>query len=262
MMWLYQEFLFRPILNLLIWLYGTIPGSDLGIAIIVLTVVVKFILYPFTAQQLKQQKSMQAIQPKIAEIRKRLKDNKEAQAKELMELYRKEKVNPASSCLPLLVQLPVFIALYQALSVGLQSETLTQLYAFVPNPGHVNATLLGLVDLAKPSYVLAVLAAGVQFWQSWLMFKKPGAIKPPPEEVQGDKGAKDEDMAAMINKQMMYMMPIITLVIGVNLPGGLTLYWFVMSLLTVAQQYIQNRKPTPPNLTAPQLPPPAPTTNQ
>lgn len=261
-MWLYQEILFRPILNLLIWLYGVIPGADLGIAIIVLTILVKFVLYPFTAQQLKQQKSMQAIQPKIAEIRKRLKDDKEAQAKELMELYRKEKVNPASSCLPLLVQLPVFIALYQALSVGLQSETLTQLYTFVPNPGHVNAMFLGLVDLAKPSYVLAVLAAGVQFWQSWLMFKKPGAVKPPPEEVQADKGAKDEDMAAMINKQMMYMMPIITLVIGVNLPGGLTLYWFIMSILTVAQQYILNRKPTPPALTEPQLPPPAPTNNQ
>lgn len=254
MMWLYTELLFRPILNILIWLYGTIPGADLGIAIIVLTIIVKAILYPLTAQQLKQQKAMQELQPKIAEIRKRLKDDKEAQAKELMELYRKEKVNPASSCLPLLIQLPVFIALYQALSVGLQSETLTQLYSFVPNPGHINTTLLGLVDLANPSYVLAVLAAAVQFWQSWLMFKKTGVTKRPPEEVQEEKGAKDEDMTAMINKQMMYMMPIITLIIGIKLPGGLTLYWFVMSLLTVAQQYIQNRKPTPPAISGPQTP--------
>ncbi len=254
MIWLYTEILFRPILNVLIWLYGVIPGADLGISIIVLTVIVKAILYPLTAQQLKQQKAMQSIQPKIAEVRKRLKDDKEAQAKELMELYRKEKVNPASSCLPLLIQLPVFIALYQALRVGLSSETLTQLYNFIPNPGHINATLLGIVDLAKPSYVLAVLASAVQFWQSWLMFKKTGVTKSPPEEVIADKGAKDEDMTAMINKQMMYMMPIITLIIGIKLPGGLTLYWFIMSALTVAQQYIQNRKPVPPSITEPQSP--------
>jgi len=251
MLWLYQEILFRPILNVLIWLYGVIPGADLGIAIIVLTVIVKVILYPLTSQQLKQQKAMQSIQPKIAEVRKRLKDDKEAQAKELMELYRKEKVNPASSCLPLLIQLPVFIALYQALRVGLSSETLTQLYNFIPNPGHINATLLGIVDLAHPSYVLAVLAAAVQFWQSKLMFQKTGATSRPPEEVREDKGAKDEDMTAMINKQMMYMMPVITLIIGIKLPGGLTLYWFVMSLLTVIQQYLQNRKPIPPMPTEP-----------
>lgn len=257
MIWLYTELLFRPILNILIWLYVTIPGADLGIAIIVMTVIIKAILYPLTAQQLKQQKAMQSIQPKIAEVRKRLKDDKEAQAKELMELYRKEKVNPASSCLPLLIQLPVFIALYQALSVGLKSETLTQLYSFVPNPGMIDATLLGLVDLSNPSYVLAVLASAVQFWQSWLMFKKPGAIKRPPEDVKDEKGSKDEDMTAMINKQMMYMMPIITLIIGIKLPGGLTLYWFIMSILTVAQQYIQNRKPTPPAITEPQTPPTA-----
>ncbi|MFZ6015716.1 MAG: YidC/Oxa1 family membrane protein insertase [Patescibacteria group bacterium] len=258
-MWLYTEILFRPILNVLIWLYGVIPGNDLGLAIIVLTVIVKAILYPFTAAQLKQQRAMQDLQPKIAEIRKRLKDDKEAQAKELMELYRKEKVNPASSCLPLLIQLPVFIALYQALSVGLHSESLTQLYNFIPNPGTVNTTLFGFINLADPNYYLAALAAATQFLQSWLMFKKPSATKRPPEEVLDDKGSKDEDMTAMVNKQMMYMMPIITLIIGIKLPGGLTLYWFVMSALTVLQQYLQNRKPLPPMPSEP-LSPTMPTT--
>lgn len=246
MLWLYNELLFRPILNLLIWLYGAIPGSELGVAIIVLTVIVKLILYPFTVSQIKQQRALQLMQPKMAEIRSRLKNDKEAQAKELMELYRKEKVNPAASCLPLLIQLPVFIALYQALSVGLKSEALSALYSFVPNPGVIHATLFGLTDLANPNYVLAALAAGVQFWQSWMMMKKPSPTTPPPPEVQGDKGAKDEDMAAMVNKQMMYIMPIMTLFIGIKLPGGLTLYWLVMSLLTVAQQYWMMRQPIPP----------------
>lgn len=246
MMWLYNEILFRPILNLLIWLYVTLPGADLGIAIIVLTIIIKLILYPFTVAQIKQQRALQSMQPKIAEIRNRLKGDKEAQAKELMELYRKDKVNPAASCLPLVIQLPVFIALYQALRVGLQSQSLSMLYSFVPNPGTIHAVLFGMADLTKPNYILAVLAAGVQFWQTWMMMKQTGTTTPPPVEVKGDKGAKDEDMSAMINKQMMYVMPIMTLIIGIKLPGGLTLYWFVMSLLTVAQQYWLMRKPLPP----------------
>lgn len=253
MLWLYNEILFRPILNLLIWLYVTIPGSDLGIAIIVLTLIIKLILYPFTVAQIKQQRALQTLQPKIAEIRKRLKDDKEGQAKELMELYRKDKVNPASSCLPLLIQLPVFIALYQALSVGLQSQSLSMLYSFVPNPGTVHAVLFGVIDLVKPNYVLAALAAGVQFWQTWMMMKQPGIAKTPPAEVGGEKGAKDEDMAAMVNKQMMYVMPIMTLIIGIKLPGGLALYWFIMSLLTIGQQYWLMRKPIPPTPDQPQI---------
>lgn len=255
MLWLYNEVLFRPILNLLIWLYGVLPGNDLGLAIIALTLLIKLILYPFTVQQIKQQQAMQALQPKIKEIQTRLKDDKEAQAKELMELYRRDKVNPASSCLPLLIQLPVFIALYQALRTGLESQSLSMLYSFVPNPGTVHATFFGLVDLAAPNYVLAGLAAVVQFWQSWMMMKKPSAITPPPEEVKKDPGAKDEDMSAMINKQMMYMMPIMTLIIGIKLPGGLTLYWFIMSLLTVGQQYLLMRKPVPPTFTPTANPP-------
>jgi YidC/Oxa1 family membrane protein insertase len=99
----------QPILNLLVALYNFLPGNDLGIAIILLTIIVKAILYPLTMAQIKQQRALQSLQPKVDEIRKRLKDDKEAQAKELTELYKREKVNPASSCLPLLIQLPFFI---------------------------------------------------------------------------------------------------------------------------------------------------------
>ena len=249
MLWLYNEILFRPILNFLIWLYGVLPGNDLGLAIIALTIVIKLVLYPFTVAQIKQQKSMQELQPAMAEIKVRLKNDKEAQAKELMELYRKNKVNPASSCLPLLIQLPVFIALYQALSMGLKSKSLTMLYPFIQNPGAIHATFLGFINLANPNYILAILAAGAQFLQSWMMFKKAKpSITMPPEEVRKDAGAKDEDMTVLVNQQMMYMMPIVTLIIGIKLPGGLTLYWFVMSILTVLQQYLLMRKPVPPIL--------------
>lgn len=229
--------LLQPILNLLIWLYGFLPGHDIGFAIIVVTIIVKMILYPLTQAQLRQQRALQELQPKIEEIRARLKNDKEGQARELMALYAKEKVNPAASCLPLVVQLPVFIALYRALSIGLESSDFGNLlYPFVANPHIVNTKFLGLLDLTHPSYLLAILAALVQFWQTRQMLKPPSATTPPPKEVEGKPAAKDEGMAAMMNKQMMYMMPVMTAVIGFSLPGGLALYWLTMSLLTVAQQ--------------------------
>lgn len=239
---LFNEILTRPILNILLWLYDVIPGQDIGLAIIVLTILVKAVLYPFAVQQIKQQRALQALQPKMDEIKKRLKDDKEAQAKELMELYKSEKVNPAASCLPLLIQLPVFIALYHALQSGLSSQGLEQLYSFVANPGTVDPTLLGFVDLAKPNYVLAVVAGAIQYWQTKQIIKPPGAVSQPPKEVAKTEGAKDESMAAMMNKQMLYIMPVMTVVIGFGLPGGLTLYWLTMSLLTVLQQWYMIKK--------------------
>ncbi len=247
---IFTSFIVQPILNLLVWLYGVVPGNDLGLAIILLTVLVKAVLYPFTMAQIKQQRALQELQPKIDEVRSRLKDDKEAQAKELMELYKREKVNPASSCLPLLIQLPVFIGLYRALRVGLSSQELNLLYPFVPNPGTIHTMMFGFLDLAKPQIVLAVLAGAVQFWQSWQILRKPSPTTPPPSEVANTDGAKDEGMAAAMNKQMMYVMPIVTVFIGISLPGGLTLYWLIMSLLTVAQQAFFLRKPEPPKIAA------------
>ena len=243
---IFQTLILQPILNLLIWLYNVIPGNDIGLAVIALTIIVKLVLYPFTAAQIKQQRELQSIQPKIDEIRARLKDDKDAQAKELMELYKREKVNPAASCLPLLVQLPIFIGLFQALQDGLASKSLNLLYPFVANPGTINHMLFGVMDLSKPSYVLAILAGLVQFVQSYQMFNKKGLTTPPPSEVAGSPEAKDESMATIMNKQMMYIMPAMTILIGFSLPGGLALYWLVMSLLTVAQQALFLRKPQPP----------------
>lgn len=243
---LFNILVFQPILNLLIWLYNVLPGSDIGLAIIALTILVKLLLYPFSKAQITQQRALQEVQPKIEEIRLRLKDNREAQAKELMELYKREKVHPASSCLPLLIQLPIFIGLFHALREGLASRSLNLLYPFVANPGTINHMMFGVIDLSQPNYALAVLAGAVQFLQSWQMFKRPGATSAPPPEVRGSEGAKDENMATMMNKQMMYILPVVTVVIGISLPGGLALYWIVMSLLTVAQQWFQLRVPVAP----------------
>lgn len=235
----------QPLFNLLIGLYNVLPGADLGVAIIVLTLVVKAVLWPFTALQFKQQRSLQAIQPKIDELRAKYKDDKEAQGRELMALYAREKVNPAASCLPILIQIPVFIGLYRALSQGLTAIDPALLYPFVDNPGTIHATFLGIIDLTKRSIPLALGAAAVQFLQSRQMLANASNVTQPPKEVENSPGAQDESMATIMNRQMTYTMPILTAAIGWTLPAGLTLYWFAMSVLSVIQQWLINRKLPP-----------------
>ncbi len=216
----------------MIWLYNIIPGNDLGLAIIVLTIVIRLILFPLYYQSIRSQKALQEIQPKIEELKKKYKDDKEKLAQEMMTLYKTEKVNPFSSCLPLIIQLPFLIAVFQVFRHGLNSESLELLYPFVSNPGHINSVFLGVIDLAVPSIFLAVLAGASQFWQAKMMITK----KPPVVKGKEIKGAGDEKMMAVMNKQMVYFMPLITVVIGSTLPAGLTLYWFITTLLMALQQ--------------------------
>ncbi len=227
MLAIYHAVLYQPILNLLVGLYNVL-FNDFGLAILALTILVRGLLWPLTHKSLANQKAMLDIQPKIKEIQAKYKDNKEEQAKAMMAVYAEHKVSPFSSCLPLLVQLPLFIALYQVLSAGLKSQGLDGLYAFVPNPGTISTLSLGFLDLSKRSIVLAVLAAGAQFFQAKMMNRKD-------PEVHKEE-SKDEDMMATMNKQMLYMMPAMTLFIGWNLPAGLTLYWLLTNLAMIAQQ--------------------------
>ena len=231
-MGLYHEFLYQPLFNLLIWLYNILPGADLGFAIIAISILIKLILWPFSRASLKSQKALQQIQPKIEEIKKEHGQNKEVMAKAMMELYQKEKVNPLSSCLPLLIQLPLLIALYSVLGAGLRAESLVDLYPFVSNPGQINPFFLGRINLEQSHLVMAVIAGIFQFIQTKMLMAKR-----PPKIVQKKEGAKDEDMLAMMNKNMLYLMPVMTVVIGASLPGGLVLYWIVINILSIIQQF-------------------------
>lgn len=228
----------QPMYNLLILLYEFIPGQDIGIAIILVTVLIKGVLWPFTGKSLKSQKVMQNIQPKVDALKEKYKDNKEEQAKAMMELYKEEKVNPFSSCLPLLIQLPILLALYNVLRRSLADpEMLSSLYSFVPVPEVIDMMFLGIVDLGAKSIPLAILAGIVQYFQAKML-----QVNKPPKAVAGKEGAKDEGMAATMTKSMTYTMPIITVVFGASLPGGVTLYWLFSNLVSVLQQALIFRK--------------------
>ena len=226
---LYTKILYEPVLNLLIFLHNIVPGNDIGVAIIILTIIIKLVLLPFSIKSLKSQKALQDIQPKLEKIKAEFKDDKEKIASETMKLYKEQKVNPLSSCLPLLIQFPFLIAVYQAFRTGLGSADIQEyIYPFIEVPEHINTMSFGIMDLAVPSIVLAILAGLAQYVQtSMLMSKKPDTKT---------KGAKDEAIMSSMNKSMKYFMPFMTIIIGMKLPGGLTFYWFLTTVLTVLQQ--------------------------
>lgn len=232
----FNTILTDPLFNVLVWLYNVIPGNDLGVAIIVLTILIKAALFPLSAQSIKAQKSLQELQPKIEELKKKYKDDREAQAREMMALYKAEKVNPLSSCLPLLIQLPFLIAVFHVFSRGFDAENLNALYPFVMNPGMLNPIGFGFLDLAVPNIILAFITGAAQFWQARMLTH----TRQPKVE-----GSKDENMMASVNKQMMYIMPVITVVISMSLPAGLVLYWLITTVLTALQQILVFKKMNP-----------------
>lgn len=220
--------LYQPLLNALILLYVYLPGHDFGVAVIVLTVIIKLILHPSAIQAIRSQRALTKLQPKIKEIQKKHKNDKQAQARATMELYQKEKVSPFSGCLPLLLQLPILIALYQVFLRGFQPEVLAaSLYGFVANPGEVVPTFLGMVNLAQSSFPLALLAGVLQFIQSKLSI--------------GKQKTKKGDFSSMMQSQMLYFFPILTVFIVWKLGSIIGLYWMVSTLFSIGEQFLVNK---------------------
>ena len=227
---IYNTILYQPLFNLLIFFYNLVPAHDLGLAIVLLTIFIKAILWPFFAQSMRAQKVMQNLQPKLDDLKAKYKGNQEKLGPAIMELYKTEKVNPLSSCFPMLIQMPFLIAVYQVFRKGVSSESLILVYPFLANPGYLNTMALGFLDLSQPSHVLAILAGLAQFWQSRQLMARNKNI-----QIANTK-------ANAINQQMMYIFPVVTIFIGWSLPGGLTFYWLLFTLLGVLQQYFVFKK--------------------
>ncbi|MDI3496133.1 MAG: YidC/Oxa1 family rane protein insertase [Patescibacteria group bacterium] len=230
---MFIKIFYQPVLNLLILLYNIIPFNDFGVAIILLTVIIKLIFWPLGGKAIKSQKALQDLQPKIDKIKEEYKDDKVASSQKIMDLYKENKINPFSSCLPLLIQLPFLWAVFRIFRSGVETN-LDLVYSFISRPETINTVSFGLVDLGVPNVYLAILAGLAQFWQAKMVSTKKPEVKTP--------GAKDENMMAIMNKQMLFIMPAVTVFIGMSLPGGLTLYWLVITLVTILQQLLVFKK--------------------
>ncbi len=195
----------------------------MGLAITILTIAIRVVLFPFFYKSAKDQALMQRIQPRIKEIQVNNKTNKEQQAKELMALYKEHKLNPFSGLLLLVIQLPVFIVLFQVFSKGLSVDLFD------------NHTLFGLINLGNPHIVIALIAAGLQ----WIQGKLTLAVAP--KQETGDKGSFASSLAST-GKMMVIAGPLLTLLVLARLPAALGLYWTISNLFSVIQQIHINKK--------------------
>ncbi len=226
----FHVILYQPLFNLLVFFYNVIPGKDVGVAIIALTLLTKVLLYPLTRKTLKAQRDMQLLQPRLKDIQEKHKNDKTLQAQETMKLYKEHGVNPLGGCLPLLIQLPLLIALFQVFRTGFEPGTLeTDLYSFISNPGMLNPWFLGIIDLSQQSSLLALLAGVAQFFHTRLMSLNQAARK-------GNENGSD--MGQMMQKQMTFMMPILTVVISFSLPAALPFYWLANTLFSIGEHYL------------------------
>lgn len=229
--------IFVPLYNLLVWLTAVIPGADLGLAIILLTILVKVIIFPLYSTSVRTQIKMKAVEGEIKEIKEKNKDNLPEQSRLTMELYRREKINPFSSFLVLFIQIPIIISLFYVFqeSFTIQKDIL---YSFVSAPSHINTLFLGFINLTlNHNYILAFLTGATQYLQVTLSLPKREKTKGPNKEV-----SFGQDLAKSMDFQMRYAMPIMTAVIAFTLPAAISLYWVTSNTFSAIYEVVVIKK--------------------
>jgi len=234
---LWQEGLYKPILNILLFLIMVVPGKNLGVAVILLTLLIKLALVFPNHKALKAQKQMQKVQPQLEALKLKHKDNPQKLAQETMGIYKKYKVNPASSCLPMLIQFPILIALFYVVRGGLASINPDFLYSSIQSLdlSTVKTHFLWL-DLTKVNWhILPIIVGGLQFLQMKMTLGKSMG-----KQIQ--KKGESENPMVMMNKGMVYIMPLMVAVFTATVPAAVGLYWGTSTLFGIAQQMVVNRE--------------------
>lgn len=222
---MYNTLIYQPILSSLLWLYQ-ITGSNLGLAIILLTLAIRVILIPFTLPQLKSAKKMASLKPELDALKKKHGHDAKLFQQKQLELYKTHNINPLAGCLPFIAQFIVLIALYQVFMSTLNGNGM----------GEVNSIFL-LWDLRDKdtTYILPILAGILQFIMSLTILP---AVENEPEKRPGTKEQKQDvaEMATTMQQQMVFMMPIMTVIFSIQFPSGLALYWVITTAFSLVQQ--------------------------
>lgn len=224
---MFQTIIIIPLTNALIGLTSFLWGN-LGLAVIVLTILVKLILYPFSFSSTKHQIALKKLQPLLDEIKKKYPDKNE-QAKRTMELYKEHKANPLAGCLPILIQIPLIIGLYQVFLKGTTIDA-TILYSFITAPETISSTLIG-IDLTSKSVIFALLAGITQYIQLKL---SPMNIQL--QESSGKEKDPQTEMMENMQKMMKYFLPIMITIFAFVVPAAVALYWIITNLFTIGQE--------------------------
>lgn len=225
---------YNPIYNALVALVALVPGSDVGIAVVLLTIVIRLVLLPFSLSAARTQIAMKILEPKLKELKEKHKGDKEKEALATLALYREEKVNPFASILTVFIQIPVLLALYWVfLYEPLSVINAARLYGFTPVPSTVSFEFLGLILITGKSLVLAVLAGLTQFLQAHMALS--GTMKP--STTSGMLG----DFQKVMGMQLKYVFPFIIGTISYTSPSAIALYFITTNLAGALQEWYVRR---------------------
>ena len=232
----WNTLLYKPIFNTLIFFIFKLPGHSLGWGIIFLTIIIKLILLGPNQKALKSQKVMRNVQPQLDALKQKYKNEPQKLAQETMGIWKKHKVSPMGSCLPMLIQFPILIALFYVVKDGLSVVDPNILYAPLQtfNLASINPIFLGIIDLTKVNIIaLPVIIGGLQFAQIKLSLGK----------TKSKALAKQNENPAMpmMNNMMLYFMPVMIAVFTASLPAAVGFYWGVSTLFGIGQQLVVNR---------------------
>jgi YidC/Oxa1 family membrane protein insertase len=220
---------YDPIYNALVALVALIPGSDVGVAVILVTIAIRLILLPFSLSAARTQRTMKDLEPKLKELKEKHKGDKEKEALETLALYRESKVNPFASILMVFIQIPVLLALYLVFYYEpFPTLNIERLYSFTPIPGSISLLFLGLVSVAGKSLVLSFLAGITQYLQAH--FALAGTMKP------SDTKNMQNDFQRIMGTQLKYVFPFIIGVISYTTSGAIALYFITTNLAGVLQE--------------------------
>lgn len=232
---MFEELLIKPLYNGFVFLIDVVPGGDVGLAIIALTLIVRAIFYPAFAASIRTQIAMAAVQPEIDEINRKYKDNAEERARRTMALFKERKVRPLAGLLALLVQIPIFIALYFVFfKEGLPNIDTALLYSFVSVPAMVQTNFFGILDLlATNNILLAAIVGGTQY----LVTKFSLARTP------AKTGSPETEMAHKLQRSLMlYVLPGFMTVLSFTFPSGVGLYFATGNIISLAQEFYIKRQ--------------------
>ncbi|OHA83996.1 MAG: hypothetical protein A2937_00570 [Candidatus Yonathbacteria bacterium RIFCSPLOWO2_01_FULL_47_33b] len=232
---LFATVFYQPIYNALVFLISAVPGANVGIAIILLTILVRLLLLPLSHKSVVSQAKMREIAPHIEKLKEKHKDDKQEQARRTMELYREYGINPFSGCFLVLLQLPIIFALYFVFFKGLPNLNADHLYSFVHLPEAMSMVFLGIV-LSKKSLILAFLAAVTQYYQIKLSIPSLAPV------AKGATPSFKDEFARSFNTQMRYMLPLIVFGISYSISAAIALYWATSNLFSVGHELYVKRK--------------------
>lgn len=249
MLGLFDTLIYEPLYNALVFLVHILPSGDVGIAVIILTLLVKFLLLPLSIKATRTQLKMKEIEPKVKEIQSTHKDNREMQAAEMMKIYREAKVNPFSSIFVIFIQIAIIIPLFLIFRNGISEIDVTRLYSFVPEPEVMNMMFLGFINVAGKSLPVAILAGLAQFFQSHVLLASQESVTKEAKEAAGEKDEKEDEgpsfgahLQKSLKMQMRFVFPVILAVVTYTTSAVVGFYFIVSALFAIAQEMFVKRK--------------------